>query len=74
MRTPEDKSHAVPAMVPAIRYVNDYEQCADLQQLRFVMENINRNQYHLISVTQDSEDVFTVFFRRTVLGYGGVAH
>ena len=68
MKTPEDKSHAVPAMVPAIRYINDFERCTDLQQLRFVMENINRNQYQLISVTQDSEDVFTVFFRRCLLG------
>ena len=67
MKTPEDKSHAVPAMVPAIRYVNDFERCADLQQLCSVMENINRNQYQLISVTQDSEDVFTVFFRRCVI-------
>lgn len=67
MKTPEDKSHAVPGMVPAFRYINDFEQCADLQQLRFVMEIINRNQYQLISVTQDSEDVFTVFFRRCVV-------
>ena len=74
MKTPEGNSHAVPGSVPGIRYVHDYERCSDLRQLRFVMENINRSQYQLISVTQDSEDVFTVFFRRTVLGYGGAAH
>lgn len=64
MRIPEDKSHAVPGVVPGFRYINDYVRCDDLQQLCSVMENINRNQYQLISVTQDSEDVFTVFFRR----------
>lgn len=68
MKTPEDKSHAVPAKVPAIWHVNDFQRCDDLQQLRFVMEDINRNQYQLISVTQDSEDIFTVFFRRCLLG------
>lgn len=74
MQTPERKSNAIPGSVPAIRYINDLERCADLQQLLFVMETINRGQYQLISVTQDSEDVFTVFFRRTVLDYGGAAH
>lgn len=68
MRTPEDKSHAVPGTVPGFRYINDYVRCDDLQQLCSVMENINRNQYQLISVTQDSENVFTVFFRRCVVG------
>lgn len=68
MRTPEDKGHAVPGSIPGIRYIHDYERCSDLQQLRFVMENINRSQYQVISVTQDPEGVFTVFFRRCVLG------
>lgn len=74
MVTPEEKGNAVPGAVPGFRYVNDFERCDDLLQLRFVMENINRNQYQLISVTQDSDDIFTVFFRRTVLDYGGAAH
>lgn len=74
MQTPESKSNAVPGALPVIRYVNDFERCSDLRQLRFVMENVNRNQYQLISVTQDSEDIFTVFFRRTVLDYGGAAN
>lgn len=68
MVTPEGKGHAVPGLVPGFRYVNDFERCDDLRQLRFVMENINRNQYQLISVTQDSDDIFTVFFRRCLLG------
>ena len=68
MRTPEDKSHAVPGAVPGFRYINDYVRCDDLQQLCSVMENINRNQYQVISVTQDSNDIFTVFFRRCLLG------
>lgn len=68
MQTPENKSHAIPGAVPGFRYVNDFERCDDLQQLHFVMENINRNQYQLISVTQDSKNVFTVFFRRCTIG------
>ena len=67
MQTPENKSNAIPGVIPVIRYVNDFEQCADLQQLETVMETINRNQYQLISVTQDSGDVYTVFFRRCVI-------
>lgn len=68
MQTPEGKSNAVTGTVPGFRYINDFERCEDLQQLRFVMESINRSQYQLISVTQDSEDVFTVFFRRCLVG------
>lgn len=68
MQAPESKSNAIPGTVHAIRYINDFERCDDLRQLRFVMENINRNQYQLISVTQDSENVFTVFFRRCTVG------
>ena len=68
MQTPESKSHAVPGHNPAIRWINDFERCSDLRQLRFVMETINRGQYQLISVTQDSDDVFTVFFRRCAVG------
>lgn len=68
MQTPESKCHAVPGHTPAIRWINDFERCADIQQLRFVMETINRGQYQLISVTQDSDDIFTVFFRRCAVG------
>ena len=68
MQTPEGRTNAIPRSGPEIRWINDYERCSDLQQLRFVMETINRGQYQLISVTQDSEDVFTVFFRRCVVG------
>ena len=68
MQTPENRVNVVPGRVPEIKWINDYERCSDLQQLNFVMETINRGQYQLISVTQDSEDVFTVFFRRCVVG------
>ena len=68
MLTPEDKSNAAPGTIPGVKWIFDYERCTDYTQLRFVMENINRNQYQLISVTQDSEDIFTVFFRRYVIG------
>lgn len=68
MKTPESKSHAIPGAVPGFRYINDFERCEDLQQLHRVMEDINRNQYTLVSVTQDSRDIFTVFFRRCAVG------
>lgn len=68
MQTPENRPNAVPGRIPEVRWIYDYERCADLQQLRFVMETINRGQYQLISVTQDSDDIFTVFFRRCAVG------
>lgn len=68
MRTPENKPHAVPGVMPEIRYIHDFERCDDIRQLHQVMEEINRNQYQLISVTQDSLDTFTVFFRRCAVG------
>ena len=51
MLTPEDKSNAAPGTIPGVKWIYDYERCTDYTQLRFVMENINRNQYQLISVT-----------------------
>ena len=68
MRTPEDRTNAVPACNPSIHYVNDFERCETIDQLSSVMESINRNQYQLISVTQDTFDVYTVFFRRYLIG------
>lgn len=68
MQTPESRPNAVPGRIPEVRWIHDYERCADIQQLHFVMETINRGQYQLISVTQDSDDVFTVFFRRCAVG------
>lgn len=68
MQTPENRPNAVPGRIPEVRWIHDYERCADLQQLKFVMEIIDLNQYQLISVTQDSDDIYTVFFRRCLLG------
>ena len=67
MRTAEGKCNAVPGSIPAIRYITDYEVCDNDEQLLSVMDAINCCQYQLISVTQDSKDVFRVFFRRCVL-------
>lgn len=60
-RTPE--AAALP-----IRYVADYERCSTPQQLREIVEIINRYQYQLVSVTQDPNGIYTVFFRRCLLG------
>lgn len=74
MRQGKDKANAVMATFPAVSYVADYERCEDIGQLQTIMETINRNGYQLVSVTQDSKDVFTVFFRRLVWCEGGGIH
>lgn len=51
----------------APQWIVDFERCDDMQQLHFIMDEINRCQYQLISITQDSEDVYTVFFRRCLV-------
>lgn len=68
MRITDDKSHALPGSIPGIRYIMDYETCESIQELETVMDTINRCQYQPISVTQDSKDVFRVFFRRCAVG------
>ena len=68
MRTPEDKTNAIPGQMPGIRWIADFERCEDMQQLHMIMDEINRGQYQLVSVTQDSHDIFTVFFRRCLVG------
>ena len=68
MRTPEGRANAVPGSEPGIRFINDFELCSNMQELKVVMETINRNQYTLISVTQNTFDAYTVFFRRCVVG------
>ena len=51
-----------------IEWIADFERCADIRELHVVMDEINRCQYQLVSVTQGSDDVYTVFFRRCVVG------
>lgn len=68
MQTPEDRRNTIPQQMATIAYIADFERCDDIQQLHVVMDEINRCQYQLISVTQDSNDIYTVFFRRCVLG------
>lgn len=67
MRTPEDNTNAIPGQMPGIRWIVDFERCDDMQQLHMIMDEINRGQYQLVSVTQDSNDIFTVFFRRCLV-------
>ena len=74
MKSEKDRSNAVFSEIPAVSYVADFERCEDIAQLQTVMETINRNGYQLVSVTQDSKDVFTVFFRRLVWCEGGGAY
>jgi hypothetical protein len=53
--------------MPSALFLVDFERCDDIGQLRNVMDEINRCHYQLISVTQDSNDIYTVFFRRAVV-------
>lgn len=68
MRTPEQHANAIPKQCAGVAWVADFERCESIDDLRRVMEEINRNQYQLISVTQDTWDIYTVFFRRCVFG------
>ena len=68
MRTPEQTSNAIPKQMPGVCWIADFERCENLEDLRRVMEEINLNQYQLISVTQDTWDIYTVFFRRCLVG------
>lgn len=60
-----------PAKAPAIEYcysiVTDFEFCRSLDELRGLLRRIDTNGYALVSVTQ-TEDVYTVFFRRPAHG------
>lgn len=49
-------------------FVYDYEKCANDAALQKVMNYINHHGYDVISVTQDSSNVYTVFFRRRACG------
>lgn len=67
MRTAEGKPNTILRPPYSVTYIVDYETCETIEHLETVMETINRNQYQLISVTQDSHDVFRLFFRRCVI-------
>lgn len=49
-------------------FVYDYVRCDGISELEKAMHTINRHGYDLVSVTQDSKDIFTVFFRRRACG------
>ena len=68
MRTPERHANAIPRQCAGVSWVADFERCENMEDLRRVMEEINLNQYQLISVTQDTWDIYTVFFRRCLVG------
>lgn len=63
---PEEYSRNRQKNICAAKHAVDFERCDDIVQLHNVMDEINRCHYQLISVTQDSNDIYTVFFRRVV--------
>lgn len=46
--------------------VYDFQLCADVEELKRTIEYINASGLNLISVTQDFNGVYTVFFRRPI--------
>lgn len=46
------------------RSLYDFEICADYDELKATLEEINHCGYQLVSVTQDHRDFYTVFFRK----------
>lgn len=67
MRTAEETHNTIMRPPYSLTWVTDFETCENIARLEEVMSIINRNQYQLISVTQDSFDVYRVFFRRCVI-------
>lgn len=68
MQTPEGRKNIILNQNPKYSHIADFERCASVEELEQVLGAINRCQYQLISVTQDRRDIYTVFFRRCVLG------
>ena len=68
MQMSENRQNAMSATRAKIEWIADFERCADIRELHVVMDEINRCQYQLVSVTQGSDDVYAVFFRRCVVG------
>lgn len=68
-RTEEEcQEYADDSTGEAPQWVVDFERCDDMQQLHFIMDEINRCHYQLISVDyQDSNDTYIVFFRRCLV-------
>lgn len=60
----EIKSFEIPNPFKS-RNLYDFEICADYEELKATISAINHCGYQLISVTQDSRDFYTVFFRRS---------
>ena len=65
--SPEEAPRIPSCQLPTALFLVDYERCDDMTQLHNVVDEINRCSYQLISVTQDSNDIYTVFFRRDVV-------
>lgn len=49
-------------------FLYDYEFCESQDDLKRVIDHINRHGYDLVSVTQDLSGLYTVFFRRRACG------
>lgn len=70
MEIKRNLGNPAPAATPprSARYVYDFEICADYEEMKNILGYINRCEYDLIAVTQDSRGFFTIFFRRKVNG------
>ena len=68
MQIPERNSGTVGQISFGGRFLYDFELCADLQELKQTLGDINRLGYKLVTVTQDGSGMYTVFFKRRICG------
>lgn len=71
MTTPEEKKKQTVVVGPNFLnswFIYDFELCADREELKQTMAEINRHGYDLISVTQDLAGMYTVSFKRRACG------
>ena len=68
MQTPEQTPVNRPFDFFAAYHIIDFELCETSDDLRRVLDSINRMRYQVVSVTQDGSGVYTIFFRRCVDG------
>lgn len=61
MTTPEDGRKTV-------RYIHDFETCANLDELKRLIYQLNCSGGQVVGVSQDQNGVYTVIFRRVVHG------
>lgn len=61
MTSPEDSRKS-------LRYIHDFEICANFDELKRLIYQLNCSGGQVVGVSQDQSGVYTVIFRRVVHG------